>query len=244
MVAVFTLSLLAESLAQHIPFSAERDLVALHEVSRQDDSEINRYLQQVTNSVAQAQVLPEEMAITIHYLDDETVNAFATLGGHIFLYRGLLEKLPHENALAMLIAHEVAHIKHRHPIKGMGRAVVIGVALSMVNGSVGNEVVGQVLGEAGLMTVLKFSRDQELEADTEALETINRLYGHSGGGADLFELLQTSSEESGMEPYEIFSTHPLVAERIRRVPDVVAGTVVPLPDQFSEWLGGEAEETE
>lgn len=223
-------------MAQHIPFSAERELVELHEVSQQGDSAINRYLQQVADRVAQAQSLPDDMTITVHYLDDETVNAFATLGGHIFLFRGLLEKLPHENALAMLIGHEVAHIKYRHPIKGMGRAVVIGIALSMVNGSVGSEVVGQVLGEAGLMTVLKFSRDQELEADAEALETINRLYGHKGGAGDLFKALQAGNVESETASYELFSTHPLVTDRINRVSETTDGSVTPLPDQFGAWL--------
>lgn len=234
-VAIFVLSIMAETLARYIPFSAERDLAAMHQVTKQEESEINRYLQGVTNRVAAQQGLPDEMVVTVHYVDNETVNAFATLGGHIFLFRGLLEKLPHENALAMLIAHEVAHIKHRHPIRGLGRAVVMGVAISMINGAVGNDVMGQVLGEAGLMTALTFSREQESEADREAMATVKKLYGHTHGASDLFiALIQGETEND--EPYEIFSTHPLISERIKESSDDANGQLVALPAMFKAWL--------
>jgi len=234
-VAIFVLSMLAESLAQYIPFNAERQLVSIHQVSQQEETPINRYLQQVADKVAASQSLPDGMTITVHYVDEDTVNAFATLGGHIFLYRGLLEKLPHENALTMLIGHEVAHIKHRHPIRGMGRAVVIGIAIGMINGSVGNEVVGQVLGETGFMTALKFNRDQELEADREALAAVEEIYGHVNGTSDLFKILQQSAPEGGGE-LEIFSTHPMVSERINRINGGVEGEKLPLPAGFADWL--------
>ena len=64
----------------------------------------------------------------MHYDASDTVNAFATLGGHVVIYRGLLEKLPNENVVAMVVAHEIAHIKHRDPVAALGRGVAITLA--------------------------------------------------------------------------------------------------------------------
>ena len=65
----------------------------------------------------------------MHYDDDADVNAFATLGGHIVVYPGLLEAVPDENALAMVLAHEIAHVRHRHPIVGLSRSAADATAL-------------------------------------------------------------------------------------------------------------------
>lgn len=51
----------------------------------------------------------------------------ATPGGHVIIYRGLLEKIPNENTLVMLLGHEIGHIKLRHPVKALGKGVVIGL---------------------------------------------------------------------------------------------------------------------
>ena len=73
----------------------------------------------------------------MHYDDDAVVNAFATLGGHIVVYQGLLEAVPDENALAMVLAHEIAHVRHRHPIVGLSRSAALGFALMLLGADSG-----------------------------------------------------------------------------------------------------------
>ena len=51
----------------------------------------------------------------MHYDPGGTFNAYATAGGQLVFYRGLLEAMPHENALATVVAHEIAHVAHRDP---------------------------------------------------------------------------------------------------------------------------------
>jgi predicted Zn-dependent protease len=144
------------------------------------------------------------------------VNAFATLGGHIVIYRGLLEKLPSENALAMVLSHELAHIKLRHPVSTAGRALVFGVAVGVLSSAAGGDIVSRVLGSAGLLSAMSFSRDQERAADAEGLRALVALYGHAGGAQDVFRLLEQEIARIGAPP-AILRTHPLDADRIEAI---------------------------
>ncbi len=218
--AVIVLSLAAEKLAIYIPFKMEQDLIPemWTQADPETESETNRqtreYLQSLSNQLADHMPLPEEMEITVHYIEGDTVNAFATIGGHIFIYQGLLDELESENALAMVIAHEMAHIFHRHPIIAMGRGVVIGLLLSAISGASGDLFVGQVVSETGMIALLNFTRDQEREADITALTAVNGLYHHVSGTNDLFRVLMAAHDLDSIEPPLFLSTHPLTQDRI------------------------------
>jgi len=228
-------------LAGKIPFSAENKIAGMYDISQHTDSkthpDIAQYLQSLADKISKAQNLPPEMKITAHYMDDDTVNAFATLGGNLFIYRGLIEKLPSENSLVTLLGHEIAHVKYRHPIKSLGRGVVVSIALSTLTGA-----DTQVLGDAGMLTVLKFSRDMEIQSDEEAMYTLHSLYGHLNGGAKLFEIFhEMRAEIDSKEPAEFFSTHPLDENRIQNFSTIAKqkgwnekGELTPLPDFFNK----------
>ena len=231
-------------LAGKIPFSAENKIAAMYDISQHTDNkthpEIAQYLQTLSDKISKAQNLAPEMKITAHYMDDDTVNAFATLGGNLFIYRGLLEKLPNENSLVTLLGHEIAHVKYRHPIKSLGRGIAASIVMTTVMGSTDS----QVLGDAGMLTVLKFSRDMEKKSDEEAMQTLQTLYGHLNGGAKLFEIFhEMRIETKNAEPAEFFSTHPLDENRIKNFSTVAkkkgweeVGKLTPLPDFFKKSL--------
>lgn len=242
--ASFILGFSGSWLAGKVPFSAETKIAGIYDISQHTDSsefpKITEYLQALADKISKAQNLPEEMTITAHYMDNETVNAFATIGGNLFIYRGLLELVPDENTLVTLLGHEIAHVKYRHPIKSLGRGVAVSIAMSTITGSTDS----QVLGDTGLLTVLKFSRDMELQADEEAMNTLKNLYDHINGGAQLFQIFQDIRiEMDEKEEPEIFSTHPLDQHRIDNF-SVMAqknnwsetGTLTPLPDFFIDRL--------
>ena len=244
LVLILVLGLLAESLAGYVPFSAEQKIAALQPLDTSgDESPMRPYLQGLAERLAAAEDLPRDMSIQVHYVDDDTVNAFATLGGNIIVFRGLLEVMPDENALAMVIAHEVAHIKYRHPLKGLGRVVVIGTVLSMFSGAAGNDIVNDVLGQAGLLTALKYSRTQERQADSEALAALQQLYGHVDGATELFHLLQQQEKEHALHQPEFFDSHPLTENRITTLQQLAEeedwatnGERTKLPPDFHAWL--------
>lgn len=244
LIIILVLGLLAESLAGYVPFSAEQKIAALQPIDASgDESPMRPYLQGLAERLAVAEDLPQDMSIQVHYVDDDTVNAFATLGGNIIVFRGLLDIVPDENTLAMVIAHEVAHIKYRHPLKGLGRVVVIGVVLSMFSGAAGNDVVNDVLGQTGLLTALKYSREQESQADDEALIALQRVYGHVDGATELFRLLQQQETKRLLRQPEFFDSHPLTDKRIttlqQRAEDqgwAMQGKLTELPADFRAWL--------
>lgn len=218
-VAVIILSLTAEKLAVYVPFETELSLIPEIWTQIEPDTEsetgkqTREYMQSLSDRLAVHMQLPEEMEITVHYVEEDIVNAFATIGGHIFIYQGLLNQLHSENALAMVIAHEMAHVHHRHPIIAMGRGVVIGLLLSAISGASSDLFVGQVVNETGLIAMLNFNRDQEREADITALNAVNGLYHHVAGTNDLFKALMQAHPDE-IEPPVFLSTHPVTQDRI------------------------------
>ena len=172
------------------------------------------YIQSLADTLGRQMTLPEDMSVTLHYVDDNVQNAFATLGGHIYIHRGLLELMPNENALSMVIAHEIAHVQHRHPVIAMGRGVVIGLFLAAITGMNGDRFVGGLVNNAGVITVLGFSREQEREADQTALAAVEKHYGHVSGASDLFKAMLQLEESQILQAPQFFNTHPLSTERI------------------------------
>jgi len=242
--AVITLVLawFAGALAGYIPFQAEQRLAAHFSPTTTSSPELQHYLQTLAVRLAQAEDLSPDMPITVHYIDDETVNAFATLGGHVVFFRGLLEKMPDENTLAMVMAHEIAHIKTRAPLKTLGRGVVIGIVLQMVDTELGTRFAGDVLGQTSLLTQLRFSRGQENEADAIGQAALANVYGGVTGADELFDVLSEVSDETDRHVIEWYRTHPQLTQRQAdlqkraKAEGWSRGTVTPLPEQFHSWL--------
>lgn len=240
----FILGFSGSWLAGKIPFSAETKIARMYDVSQHTDSkeypQLTQYLQKLADAISKAQNLPDKMKITAHYIDNETVNAFATIGGNLFIYRGLLEHVPNENTLVTLLGHEIAHVKYRHPIKSLGRGVAVSILMTTITGSTDS----QALGDTGLLTVLKFSREMELQADEEAMFTLHKLYGHINGGAELFQIFQKMRIEMETdEDLELFSTHPLDQDRIDNFSTMAkkhswqeTGDLTALPNFFQDTL--------
>lgn len=229
-VAVLALSLLAGQLARHIPFEQERALAASLSrwLPQPPDSPVDQqrrhYLQTLTDRLAGAMELPPNMPITVHYSSSKTVNAMATLGGHVIVHQGLIDTLPSENALAMILAHEIAHVRHRDPLVAMGRGFAVMLALSSLAG-IGDGALQQWLAGVGMLPILSFSRSQEEEADSAALQAVINLYGHVGDAAAFFEAV--ARRQSMPERPTLFNTHPDVEQRIARIRDFSASHVNP-----------------
>jgi len=246
--ALMFLGLGARWLAPLIPFSYEVGIAApLVETVRKDESpgdeRIRSYLQELADRLAAAQGLGPGMPIAVHYVDDDTVNAMATLGGNLVVYRGLLERLPNENALAMVMGHEIAHVRHRDPIVSLGQGVVVDVALAALSGVASSDMTRQVMGEAGLLTTLSFSREQERDADSAALQSLAAVYGHAAGGTDLYRVLLNPGEEGSGPGIDFFDTHPDTRRRILTMEAeakaqgfVTDGPITPLPSWLRESL--------
>ena len=248
-VVISTLILLVDNFADKIPFEVENKLPITSFIKHQETEKLPPYLQKVSEKVLKSFTLPEEMKITFHYVNDDTVNAYATLGGHIVLYRGLLEKLQNEDELAMVIAHEIAHIKYRHPIMSASHGIVVGIALTVLSSSSGNSVVSDLVGTTGTATLMKFSRDFEYQADKDAINSLMKLYGHAEGALGLFKVFE--AEQGEQLNFEFLATHPLTDNRISQTTRMInenpiqqSNTMRRYPESFKLWLKTQKEKSE
>ncbi len=154
-------------------------------------------------------VAPEHFSF--HLIDSEAPNAFATLGAQIAVTSGLLSSVNSENGLAMVMAHEIAHVQLRHPVESAGRGVLLQMVIAALTGISGNEL----LSASSMLAALSFSRDMELAADERALEILLRHYGHLGGADELFAGMNES--EAGSPWLEFTRTHPSSERRLQHV---------------------------
>ncbi len=120
--------------------------------------------------------------------------------------------------------------------------MITGTAIAVVSSAAGGSIVGDVLGGTGLLTALKFSRDQEQQSDETALQALAQLYGHVAGADTLFNVLE-QLQEAGGQPPEFFNSHPQTANRIENIAAMankqnwpITGTITPLPPEFGGWL--------
>ncbi|MDH5395168.1 MAG: M48 family metallopeptidase [Gammaproteobacteria bacterium] len=248
-IAVTLLIIIVDNFADKIPFEMEKNLPVESFITGKSAETLPPYLDKVSQKVIKSFELPENMHITVHYLNEDMVNAFATLGGHIALYRGLLDKLKYEDELAMVIAHEVAHIKYRHPILSTSHGIVVGLALSIFSSASGNAVINQLMGTTGMASLMRFSRDFEYQADKDAVKSLIKLYGHAEGGIGLFNVFKS---EFGKESrFEFLATHPLTENRISQTTKIInanslsSGNVMTeLPGEFKLWLKKQKDKTE
>jgi len=246
--AVGLLALLAGSYGgRYLPISWENAMAAAvfeNEESREDiamDSrEIEAVLQAVADRIAANMDLPDDLRITVHYLEEDDINAFATLGGHIFVFRGLVTRMANENALAMILAHEIAHTANRDVAANLGGALMLQLVLGTVVGASPETVDGLIWGPNALL-LRQFSRDAEARADHDALAAVAATYGHVAGADDFFRILIGELGETVPdEGPEFLNTHPLTAKRIadlgalaRERDWALEGPATPLPQPLA-----------
>ena len=170
-------------------------------------AEEQRIQELVEDLAAQAPATPLRHRVRI--VENDAVNAAALPGGHILVFRGLLNEVASENELAMILGHELAHSLHRDHLRALGRRA----ALALIVLSLGGDGFAQRILSGGLETFdLKFSRDQESAADELGLALLHRSYGHVGGATDFFE-----RRLADPAPPELFSSHPLSRRRIEEL---------------------------
>mgnify|MGYP001329997109 CR=1 FL=1 len=204
----------AKWLAPLVPFSAEVALAerVVDHPPKTEQLPRHEALQSLADRLAARMDLPEGMTLMVRFDDSPVVNAYATFGGRIRVFEGLLRELKCEDALAALLAHEIAHVKHRHVAAQMGRGMALSLLLAAVSSEAGAAAAQAALGNAAGLVLMGYSREQEAQADEEALRAVVALYGHAGGVVSLFESLGPASERG--PSIEALRSHPLTAARI------------------------------
>jgi Zn-dependent protease with chaperone function len=207
------------ALARLIPFRTEagwveeRVLAPLEITDRSADARAaGPYLQRLADDLALGMALPAGMRPIVHWSETDVPNAFATLGGHIIVTRGLYTRMPSENALAMVVAHEIAHVRERDPISAVGGSATLVLALVLLGGD-----VDRLVPHLAQAVQLGYSRRAERRADERALLAVMKRYGHAGGTAAVFEALERYAVPARDATPTLLSTHPADEDRIARL---------------------------
>ncbi len=185
------------------------------------DKEVQNYIKQLGNKIANA--TPRKVEYQFYVVNSPDINAFALPGGPIFITRGILLKMEKESELAGVLAHELGHINARHHAKFLEKTYGMSILVSILGIALqGSDYASAVMSlaqvSAGLLQ-LKFSRDQENEADALGVKFTYQTGYDPKGLLNMFEKFK--SLERGMS-VEWLSTHPLPDTRIRNVQQMIA----------------------
>jgi predicted Zn-dependent protease len=160
----------------------------------------------------------------VKIVDIAEENAFATLGGHVYITRGMLAQLSSETELAGVLAHEISHISHRHVAKQQTRALgyqilglgamALGATLAKPDNNFGMAPLGV---SAALATIMSsYSQAAELEADESGLLIMSQAGYDPRGLVAFLRSLRTRERLTGLGYHGLLATHPETAERIAK----------------------------
>ncbi len=199
-------------------------------LAERGNEQVYRYIRNITKNILNGGNVKhkDDFAWQVKIIDDpETLNAFATPGGYIYVYTGLIKFLDTEDQLAGVMGHEIAHADLRHSTRQMTSSYGVSTLLSIATGNPNPGAVQQVL--AGL-TSLKFSRNHETEADTYSVNYLCNTKYDAAGAAGFFKKIAGSKA-----PPEFLSTHPNSAGRVKNIENKAAAkTCKPSSTNVSE----------
>ena len=170
--------------------------------------------------------LPEaRYPIRVTVVNRPIVNALATPGGSIVVFRGLLERTESAEELAGVLAHEIQHVLHRHATKAILRQASAGVIIAALVGDV-SAVVAFGIQSARALGDLRYGRQAELEADRDGMRMLHAAAVDPGGMVAFFQAMQRD-EGTPRGAARYLSTHPAAADRVQALTTLAAGRTRP-----------------
>jgi len=160
--------------------------------------------------------------ITFGVLDSPIINAMALPGGYIYVTRGMLAHLNNEDQLATVLAHEIGHIAARHAARQawqqkIGQGLLLGGALLGQGLGLPVQELLNLGGMAAQLIFLRYSREDELEADRLGAEYSSAAGYDPREVIGLFETLNRIQEKEGQGMPGFLATHPDPGARIERI---------------------------
>ena len=152
----------------------------------------------------------------VQLFGSQAINAFCMPGGKIGFYIGILEKLQlTDDEVAMIMGHEMAHALREHSRERLAKNQITGIGAGLLSSILGLGDVGRVALDYGAqLTMLKFSRDDESEADLIGMDIAARAGYDPRAGVSLWRKMTAASKNA---PPQWLSTHPTGKNRIAEI---------------------------
>lgn len=228
---------LADVAARNTPIAYERAKVAEF-LASEDGKSISaatlpdwhpdaQLVRRIGQDLLRAQAEPAGFDYTFLVVRSDDANAFATPGGLVVVFTGLIKTMKSPEQLAAVIAHEIQHVEHRHGLRSQYRSFGTAALVGMIFG------VAQDAGTAitaGLVN-LKYSRSFEVEADLEGAKLLARAGASPKAMVEMLDIL--GQQESGWSP-NIINNHPSSEARSRKVA-ALPEMRMDLPSRIPAW---------
>jgi beta-barrel assembly-enhancing protease len=196
---------------QEIAYGAQINQSILKQVKIHPNQELNTYINNIGQQLARNSARTN-IPYTFQVVNDNSVNAFATMGGYVYINSGLIKLADNEAQLASVIGHEIGHITGRHSIEQLKQTMIAQGITSLAGLS--NSQIGQIGVEIAFSRPR--SREMEYDADRRGMENIIRTGYAPAAMPDFMQKLVTAST-----PPTFLSTHPAPADRVARLQKMI-----------------------
>lgn len=193
------------------------------QVQLAEDPLLQTYVEDLVYSLA-AESRLEDRRLEVVVVDNPSMNAFAVPGGVIGLHNGLFTFADTEAQMASVISHELAHLSQRHFARSVEQqrrsaiptmaGLLASIVLAATAGGDAGMAAMTATQAANLQNRLRYSRQNEQEADRIGMETLAEAGYDPTAAPAMFDNMQVASRYAGSRPPEFLLTHPLTENRI------------------------------
>ncbi|MCF8152080.1 MAG: M48 family metallopeptidase [Burkholderiaceae bacterium] len=151
----------------------------------------------------------------VNLIGSKQINAFCMPGGKIAFFSGILDQLKlTDDEVAMVMGHEIAHALREHARERMAKSQITRFGATLLGELLGGGGYTSALQIGGNLLSLKFSRDDESEADLVGLDLAARAGFDPRAGVSLWQKMMAANNNA---PLEFLSTHPAGNQRISEI---------------------------
>jgi len=216
-------------LAHAIPWRMEKELgdalaPTLPSISCHNQGQADLLLQRLVMRLYPIRPGDDAFSIEVKLVESPEINAYATLGGHIYINSGLLAKAGSPEELAGILAHEIEHVHHRHIMEATLMHLFTIGGLQMVFGD------SSSAEWAKYFLNLDFTRSQEKQADQEGLRRLQKAHIDNQGFRHFFERMEKTESAAAF-----LSDHPSSESRHEMTEKFSNQDIKPIMTE-GEWL--------
>jgi predicted Zn-dependent protease len=212
------------SVTDEIAIGKEAQAKVRKETPQVTDGAVRAYVAGIGRQLA-AHARGERYPYTFSVANYREINAFALPGGPVWINRGAMQTAGSESQLAAVVAHEIAHIAQRHSAQQLSSAIVTNLGLTLLGALLGNAGGANAANIAARYVAsgafLKFSRDDEQEADRVGVGIMSRAGWDAHGMIELMESIRAQEKRDPSSVETFFSNHPSPADRVALLARVV-----------------------